>query len=243
MKMNASPRILAFDTSGPHCAAALWAGGRIAACRDAEMGRGQAERLFPMLEEVLAEDGAGWRDLDALAVGTGPGNFTGIRIAVSAARGLALSLGIPAIGVSRFEALLCAAGRLEATGPELVSLPAHGKHSELMVQVFDGGAPVSSPHEIEDLGADMTDLPEYPGGFRILGARPAALARLFARPQDGRIEQMAMEFSKASDLVEAIAGVAAQRLARGGAIPRPSPLYIRPADAAPASDPPPAILP
>ena len=243
MKMNASPRILAFDTSGPHCAAALFAGGRIIAARHAEMGRGQAEQLFPMLEEVLAEDDAGWRDLDALAVGTGPGNFTGIRIAVSAARGLALSLGIPAIGVSRFEALLGAAGRLEATGPELVSLPAHGKNAELMVQVFTAGAPVSPPHEIKDLGADATGLPDYPAGLRILGARPAALARLFARPQDGRMEQMEMEFPTASDLVAAIAGVAAERLARGGAIPRPSPLYIRPADAAPASDPPPLILP
>lgn len=69
------------------------------------MAKGQAERLMPLLEELLAEAGIGWRDLTRIAVGTGPGNFTGIRIAVAAARGLALGLGIPAIGVTRLEAL------------------------------------------------------------------------------------------------------------------------------------------
>jgi tRNA threonylcarbamoyl adenosine modification protein YeaZ len=96
--------ILAFDTSAAHCAAALlWDGGLI--LRDEPMEKGQAERLMPMLEEVLAEAGLGWGALKALAVGTGPGNFTGVRIAVAAARGLALGLGIPAVGVTRLEAL------------------------------------------------------------------------------------------------------------------------------------------
>ena len=69
------------------------------------MTRGQAEHLMPMLDQTLAEAGVAWGDLDAIGVGVGPGNFTGIRISVAAARGLALSLGIPAIGVSGFEAL------------------------------------------------------------------------------------------------------------------------------------------
>lgn len=98
-----NPTILAFDTSGPHCAAALLIDGQIVASRYEEMPRGQAERLFPMLDEVMGEIGAVWEELDAIGVGIGPGNFTGIRIAVSAARGLALSLGKPAIGVSTFE--------------------------------------------------------------------------------------------------------------------------------------------
>ena len=67
------------------------------------MGRGQAERLFPLLEELLAEAGATWRDLARIGVGVGPGNFTGVRISVSAARGLALGLGIPAVGVTLFQ--------------------------------------------------------------------------------------------------------------------------------------------
>ena len=68
------------------------------------MARGQGERLMGLLQDLL--DGAShkWCDLTALGVGIGPGNFTGIRISVAAARGLALSLRIPAIGVSSFEA-------------------------------------------------------------------------------------------------------------------------------------------
>ena len=93
-------KILAFDTSGPHCAAALLEDGQITAARCEEMAKGQAERLMPLLEEILTEAGRDWRALDRIGVGVGPGNFTGIRISVSAARGLALGLGVPAIGVS-----------------------------------------------------------------------------------------------------------------------------------------------
>ena len=99
-----SPLILAFDTSVAHVAAALLSGDTVLAERVEPMQKGQAERLFPLLEELLAEGNVKWSDLTAIGVGIGPGNFTGIRISVSSARGLALSLGIPAIGVSSFEA-------------------------------------------------------------------------------------------------------------------------------------------
>ena len=97
------PLILAFDTSGPYCAAALLSGDAVITQAVEEMKKGQAERLMFLLEELLQLHGLAYADLDALAVGTGPGNFTGIRIGVSAARGLALGLGIPAYGVNGFE--------------------------------------------------------------------------------------------------------------------------------------------
>ena len=84
------PLILAFDTSAAHCAAALLSGDRVLARVAEAMPRGQAERLMGLLHEVLSGSGHDWRDLDAIGVGIGPGNFTGIRISVSAARGLAL---------------------------------------------------------------------------------------------------------------------------------------------------------
>lgn len=99
-----APLILGFDTSGPHCAAALLRGSEVLATQGEAMAKGQAERLMGLLEEVLTAQGVTWQDLSALAVGVGPGNFTGIRIGVSAARGLALGLGIPAYGVTGFEA-------------------------------------------------------------------------------------------------------------------------------------------
>jgi tRNA threonylcarbamoyl adenosine modification protein YeaZ len=140
------PTILAFDTSAAHCAAALLSGGRIVAEAFEAMDKGQAERLIPICEAVLAAAGLRWSDLTAIAVGTGPGNFTGVRIAVAAARGLALGLGIPAIGVTRLQAL--AHGRVWP-----VTVVADAKRGEVYVQHFPDGqarlqgadAPVTGP--------------------------------------------------------------------------------------------------
>jgi len=110
--------LLAFDTAAPHCAAALLRGD-VVVTRVEPMATGQAERLMPLLEEMLAEAGLVWADLDGIGVGTGPGNFTGIRIGVAAARGLALGLSIPAIGVTGF-----AAAGYGLPRPVTITLPA-----------------------------------------------------------------------------------------------------------------------
>lgn len=103
-RMPSGPLVLAFDTSAAHCAAALLSGDKIVYSTAEQMSRGQAERLMPLLQELLADTGTTWGDLSALGVGVGPGNFTGIRIAVSAARGLALGLDVPAVGISGCQA-------------------------------------------------------------------------------------------------------------------------------------------
>ncbi|HCJ00028.1 MAG TPA: tRNA (adenosine(37)-N6)-threonylcarbamoyltransferase complex dimerization subunit type 1 TsaB, partial [Sulfitobacter sp.] len=86
-------------------AAALLSGDQIIASVEEPMNKGQGERLLGLCAEVLASADVAYSDLTAIGVGIGPGNFTGIRIAVSAARGLALGLGVPAIGVSHLQAL------------------------------------------------------------------------------------------------------------------------------------------
>ena len=109
--------ILAFDASAAHCAAALLWGEVLADARHITrvttrvelMQKGQAEAMVPMLDALLADASLGWDDISAVAVGVGPGNFTGIRIAVALARGLALGLQVPAIGVTGFEAMAPAA--------------------------------------------------------------------------------------------------------------------------------------
>ncbi|MDQ2092131.1 tRNA (adenosine(37)-N6)-threonylcarbamoyltransferase complex dimerization subunit type 1 TsaB [Marimonas arenosa] len=117
--MPSEALVLGFDTSAAHCAAALLLGDRVLAATSEDMGRGQAERLMPMLEEMLSGSGKNWSDLKAIGVGVGPGNFTGIRISVAAARGLALALNIPARGVDTFSA-----SELGRTGTVLPTVPA-----------------------------------------------------------------------------------------------------------------------
>ncbi|MGP9803749.1 tRNA (adenosine(37)-N6)-threonylcarbamoyltransferase complex dimerization subunit type 1 TsaB [Paracoccus sp. NSM] len=200
---------LGFDTSAAHCAAALLRGDRVLASRHEPMAKGQAERLMPMLEEVLAEAGLGWRDLDAIGVGVGPGNFTGIRVAVAAARGLALALGVPAVGVTATEAAAYGVAR-----PCRVVLEGRG------------GAVIWQDFSVTPLTAS----PEAEGGSR---PRQAATGALPPGPAPA---------SPVVPLAEAVAHLAARAADRPD-LPRPAPFYLRPADAAPARDPAPVILP
>lgn len=209
-----APLILGFDTSSAHCAAALLRGDSVLAQRREEMAKGQAERLMPLLEELLTEGGVTWADLDAIAVGIGPGNFTGIRISVSAARGLALGLDVPAIGVSSLEA--------QAFGqekPVISSLDARRDHLYLQI-------------DAEHPGLFTTDnLPPLATGARCIGHRADEIAARCG----GTVAEVRYPTA------EAIARVAATRLAQPD-LPAPAPLYLREADAAPSREQPPALL-
>ncbi|MGB3178907.1 MAG: tRNA (adenosine(37)-N6)-threonylcarbamoyltransferase complex dimerization subunit type 1 TsaB [Albidovulum sp.] len=197
--------ILAFDTSAAHCAAAVLCGDRVLDARVEDMSRGQAERLMPMLEEMLADQGHVWADLTAIGVGVGPGNFTGIRIAVAAARGLALALQIPAIGVNGFDVVRHgAAGALTA----LISAP----RDQLYAQSQDASGGLQDPALIS-----QEDLSRF-------------------SPPFARLEDLAPPVR-----AERIARIAALRATRPS--PRPAPMYLRPADAAPSRDAPPVLLP
>ena len=101
-----SKNVIVFDTSDKHIAAALYRGRENIKTTVESMSKGQAERLIPLLNEILDKAFLSWEDINRIGVCTGPGNFTGIRISVSAARGLAFGLNIPAIGISSFEATL-----------------------------------------------------------------------------------------------------------------------------------------
>ena len=206
--------VLGFDTSGAHCAAALVAGGRVIASMSEAMPTGQAERLFPILEQLLGDRGLGWRDLRAIAVGTGPGNFTGVRIGVAAARGLALSLRAPAEGVSGFEALARGLDR-----PVLASIDARQGRLHLC-RIGPGGPEAPFLH---DAGAPLPVGPRGLSGTDAVGHDAARLAA----------ETGGREMQPRHGLAEAIALVGAERAAPGR--PRPAPLYLRPAEAAPAA--------
>ena len=110
--------ILGIDTSAGQCAVALLGDGVFV--RAQPMQRGHAEALFPMIEEVLTDAGADMAALRRIGVCTGPGSFTGVRVGVSAARGLALGLGIPAVGISRLAAVAAAC---EVAGHVTIAVP------------------------------------------------------------------------------------------------------------------------
>jgi tRNA threonylcarbamoyladenosine biosynthesis protein TsaB len=193
----------------------LLSGDRVLAQTQEEMGKGQAERLMPMLAEVLEAGGVAASDLDAIGVGTGPGNFTGVRISVSAARGLALGLGIPAVGVTRLEAL--------AHGlPRPLAVVEDARRGEVYVQEFGPDGPD------EALLLTPEDLPFVLSAPAVTGSG-AGFTTLPVLPQ-------------AMPLAEAIARIAATRW-RAPDLPRPAPLYLRAADAAPSRNVAPAILP
>lgn len=215
--MPAEPLILGFDTSAAHCAAALLLPGGRVLNRVEAMDKGQAERLIPLLEQLLAEGGIGWSDLTALGVGTGPGNFTGIRISVAAARGLALGLGVPAHGVSRFQALA-----LDLPRP--LAVVEDARRGEVYLQEF---TPTADDARLSDLRA----LPTAIGDLPLVGSAAADAAALTG----GAI------LVPRYPLAEAIARIAAAQPADLPA-PRPAPFYLRPADALPSSDLPPRLL-
>ena len=97
-------RILALDTATEACSVALLEGERCES-RYEEIGRGHAERILPMVQEVLTAAGVALKDVDAIAVGRGPGAFTGVRIGVSVAQGLAFGAGKRVVPVSNLAAL------------------------------------------------------------------------------------------------------------------------------------------
>jgi len=123
------PLILAFDTSTAACTAALLQpDGTLVASRDEEIGRGHAERLVPMIGEML-----GGHIPTHLLVGVGPGSFTGLRVGIAAAHGLAIGWSVPLSGMNSL-ALLAASA---PAGEGQVAAAMAAGHGELFVQTFD----------------------------------------------------------------------------------------------------------
>ena len=139
-------KILALDTAASWCSVAVYDsdGDVVLADVSDNIGKGHAEVLMTYIERALTEAKLALGDMDRVAVNVGPGSFTGVRIGVSAARGFALALGIPALGITAFEALAAETRIVHPEKPVLVLLDAH--RGEIYAQSFDAkGLPAAKP--------------------------------------------------------------------------------------------------
>lgn len=174
--------ILALDSALSACSVAVLADGAVRAVQRQAMARGQAEALLPMARAALQEAGLAFADLDRLAVTVGPGSFTGLRIGLAAARGLALATGLPLIGITTLEALAAGTDPAARLGRTLVAL-IDSRRGDVFMQAFDAEVmPLSEPASVDPAVLDAV----LPAGPLLLAgdAAPAALDLLLKSGRD-----------------------------------------------------------
>jgi tRNA threonylcarbamoyladenosine biosynthesis protein TsaB len=205
--------ILGLDTCLGACSAALTDGDSVLAEAAEAMTRGHQERLAPMVQALMAGAGVGFSDLDRIAVTVGPGSFTGLRVGLAFAKGLALATGRPCVGVGTLEAL-CA------------SLPGDGRRAavidagrgQIYLQIFEGDQPLCAP-DVLPLETTAARLMELGPGHDLILVGPGAMAFGPALPVREAVEMAAPS------------PVAVARLGLRAALAPPRPLYLRAPDA------------
>lgn len=203
--------ILVVDTTGRWCAAALRLGDGRVFVRHEVMARGQAERLAPLVGELLTEAGLTPADIARIGVATGPGSFAGTRAGTAFARGLALATGAKAVGISSL------AARAYQADPDRVRTIAaihDARRDEVVIQLYTNGEAAS---DVVRLAA--TDAPAFLADYGDVVLTGSGAALLGADPA-GFTDEAPLE-----------ALLALTELADNNS-PLPSPLYARPPDAA-----------
>jgi tRNA threonylcarbamoyladenosine biosynthesis protein TsaB len=154
--------ILAIDTALDACAAAVLDtdAGKLIAQESQAMKRGHAEALMPLIARVMKASGIAFAALDRIAVTTGPGSFTGLRVGLSAARGIALAADKPVVGLTTLTAYAAPFVGENSADPILSAIDARHDHVYFQVVSGDGGslvkpkvAPISEALEASRFGA------------------------------------------------------------------------------------------
>ena len=204
--------VLAIDTCLGACSVAVVSDARTVAAASEPMTRGHQERLAPMAREVMARADLDFAALDRIAVTVGPGSFTGLRVGLAFAKGLALALGKPCIGVGTLEAL---AATVAEPGPLAVVIDSG--RGQVYLQTFEGHRTLSPPRvlSLEEAGSRMAEL-----NSGVLSGPGAAL-----------LADVASGFQIRPVATPDPAAVA--RLAASAPAAPPTPLYLRPPDAKP----------
>jgi tRNA threonylcarbamoyladenosine biosynthesis protein TsaB len=159
--------ILAIDTALDACAAAVLdtEAGRLIAQESQAMKRGHAEALMPLIGRVIKEAGVAFAALDRIAVTTGPGSFTGLRVGLSAARGIALAASKPVVGLTTLTAYAAPVVSQNGEQPIISAIDARHDHVYFQVVSGNGGSlirPRVGPIE-EALGASRFGAPHLVG--------------------------------------------------------------------------------
>ena len=213
-------KLLAIDTAANLCAACVYDADRDVVLGQSvrDIGKGHAEQLMDVIAEALEGAGLTYGDLSRIGVTVGPGSFTGVRVGVSTARGLALALGIPAIGVTTLEAL--AAGERAVRPDKDVLAVIDAGRGTVYAAIFDtAGEAVLAPQltTVDDIAGRVTP------DMVISGSAASAVAEAANAPG------LAGSVTAATGAIGDIAFIAASRKPEG----KPSPLYLRAPDAKP----------
>ncbi|MBS1182451.1 MAG: tsaB [Proteobacteria bacterium] len=211
---------LALDTANDRLAVALAGEGRAVARAEA-IARGHAERLFPLIDEILAAAEAEIEDIRRIAVNVGPGSFTGIRIAVAAARGLGLALGIPVVGIDALH-LIAASLDEPADGPVLAAVDA--RRGEVYAALFGPKGDVLEAPFAADAESVLTRIGDraavLAGSGAAILAHQAAISGRRVPPVDAMFTTDPLALARLGSLADPAT-----------ALPRP--LYLRAPDAKP----------
>ena len=164
--------VLGLDTCLSSCSVAVLDGERVLASAREVMARGHQERLAPMARQVMAQAGVAFDQLQRIAVTVGPGSFTGLRVGIAFAKGLAAALDLPTVGIGSLEALACQAGGL-------VFAIVDARRGQVYVQGFEDGRALMAPDAVtaETAAARIAEL-SMGRPFTLVGSGAVLLADL-----------------------------------------------------------------
>ncbi|MGE5203139.1 MAG: tRNA (adenosine(37)-N6)-threonylcarbamoyltransferase complex dimerization subunit type 1 TsaB [Acidobacteriota bacterium] len=214
-------RVLAFDSSGNGCSAAVVDEGGVLAHEFEAMALGQAERLVPMIARTMEAARLGFGELDCIAVTVGPGAFTGVRIGIAAAEGLALATGRPVLGLTSFETVAAAVPEALLAGRRLV-VALESRREELYLQAFDAAR----------MPLDGGALVPEAQWRRWIPASPLTLAGDGSERLEAALGGTSIERAPGSGIPDAadLGRLARARWLAGARTPRLEPLYLRAPD-------------